>query len=144
MSTYLYGAFNCMFLSCHGRILEWTHTLQLPECQELLAPNRRGIWGLSDCNWTRTHNHLVNKRTLNHLAKWLSVHLLTKWFWIRVQLQSQIANIEILSFRAILVFKLLRRKALLMNRNDNKNCWKVGYFSKKTANFTGRLLRNYK
>ena len=34
---------------------------------------------LSDCNWTRTHNHLVDKRTLNHLAKlaklaeWLSV-----------------------------------------------------------------------
>ena len=25
--------------------------------------------GLSDCNWTRTHNHLVHKQTLNHLAK---------------------------------------------------------------------------
>ena len=24
---------------------------------------------LGDCNWTRTHNHLVLKRTLNHLAK---------------------------------------------------------------------------
>ena len=24
---------------------------------------------LSDCNWTRTHNHLVHKRTLNYLAK---------------------------------------------------------------------------
>ena len=24
---------------------------------------------LNDCNWTRTHNHLVHKRTLNHLAK---------------------------------------------------------------------------
>ena len=24
---------------------------------------------MSDCNWTRTHNHLVHKRTLNHLAK---------------------------------------------------------------------------
>ena len=31
---------------------------------------------LSDCNWTRTHNHLVRKRTLNHLfslAKWLNM-----------------------------------------------------------------------
>ena len=28
---------------------------------ETLNPN--------DCNWTRTHNHLVHKRTLNHLAK---------------------------------------------------------------------------
>ena len=24
---------------------------------------------LCDCNWTRTRNHLVHKRTLNHLAK---------------------------------------------------------------------------
>ena len=24
---------------------------------------------LSDCNWTRTQNHLVRKRTVNHLAK---------------------------------------------------------------------------
>ena len=24
---------------------------------------------LSDCNWTRTHTHLVRKQTLNHLAK---------------------------------------------------------------------------
>ena len=30
------------------------------------------------CHWTRTHNHLVHKRTLNHLAKlakWLSTYL---------------------------------------------------------------------
>ena len=32
---------------------------------------------LSDCNWTRTHNHLVRKQTLNHFAK------LTKWLsWV--------------------------------------------------------------
>ena len=24
---------------------------------------------ISDCNWTRTHNHLLHKWTLNHLAK---------------------------------------------------------------------------
>ena len=24
---------------------------------------------LFDCNWTRTHNHFVHKRTLNHLVK---------------------------------------------------------------------------
>ena len=28
VSTYLYGAFDCMFLSCHVRALEWIHTLQ--------------------------------------------------------------------------------------------------------------------
>ena len=37
--------------------------------KELLAPKNRGIWNLSDCNWTRTHNHLVHKGTLTHLAK---------------------------------------------------------------------------
>ena len=31
--TYLYGAFDCMLLSCHVRISEWIHTLYLPECQ---------------------------------------------------------------------------------------------------------------
>ena len=45
--------------------------------KELLARSRRKIWSLSDCNWTRTQNHLVCKRTLNHLAKWLSVLLRT-------------------------------------------------------------------
>ena len=55
--------------------------------KELLAGSRRKIWSLSDCNWTRTQNHLVRKQTLNHLAKRLSVRLRTKWFWVRVQLQ---------------------------------------------------------
>ena len=26
VSTCLYGAFDCMFLSCHKRVLEWIHT----------------------------------------------------------------------------------------------------------------------
>ena len=26
-----------------------------------------------DCNWTRTHNHLVHKGTLNHLAKLVKI-----------------------------------------------------------------------
>ena len=34
--------------------------------KELLAQRRREIWGLSDCNWTGTHNHLVHKLTLKH------------------------------------------------------------------------------
>ena len=35
----------------------------------------------SDCNGTRTHNHLVHKRTLNHLAKLAS---LAKWLSVRL------------------------------------------------------------
>ena len=43
---------------------------------------------LSDCDWTRTQDHLVCKRTINHLAKLdQSVRLRTKWFWVRAQLQ---------------------------------------------------------
>ena len=55
--------------------------------KKLLAWIRCKIWSLSDCNWTRTQNHLVCKWTLDHLAKWLSVCLWTKWFWVWVQFQ---------------------------------------------------------
>ena len=57
-------------------------------------PIAQQIQPLSDCNGTRTHNHVVRKRTLNHLAKlailpkWLNVRLRSKWSWIRVPLQS--------------------------------------------------------
>ena len=48
--------------------------------KELFAQNKCNIWSLSYCNWTRTHNHLVSKRTRNHLtkqAKWLSRVVIT-------------------------------------------------------------------
>ena len=35
---------------------------------------------------------------------------------------TQITNIEIFAFTAVLVFTLLSRKVLFMNRKDNKNC----------------------
>ena len=35
-----------------------------PDVKELLAWNSHNIWTLSDCNGTRTHSHLVCKRTL--------------------------------------------------------------------------------
>ena len=42
-------------------------------------------WNYSDCNWTRTHNHLVHKRTLNHLANHLAFQAsLAKWLSIRL------------------------------------------------------------
>ena len=44
---------------------------------------------------------------------------------------TQIINIEIFAFIAVLVFKLLSRKVLLINRKDNSNCQKVGYFLRK-------------
>ena len=64
VSTYLYGAFDCILLSCHVCVSEIIYTLL-----------RRDIWSLTDRNGIQTHNHLIRKRTLNHLAnltKWLS------------------------------------------------------------------------
>ena len=55
--------------------------------KDFIAQSRNKICNLSDCNWTRTQNHLVRNGTLNHLAKWLSVCLQTKWLWVRDKLQ---------------------------------------------------------
>ena len=58
---------------------------------------------------------------------------------------TQITNTEIFPFIAVLVFKLLSRKVLSINRKENRNCQKEGYFLfKKIINFTGKLLQNYK
>ena len=35
---------------------------------------------------------------------------------------TQIINAEVFAFIVVLVFKLLSRKALLINRKDNRNC----------------------
>ena len=97
--------------------------------KELLAQSRREIWSLSDCNWTRTHNHLVCKWTLNHLAKltkWLSCvvsaylrsefdsmslscHIrASEWLWVRVQLQSlKLQTWPLLCARSSLTFMKL-------------------------------------
>ena len=48
------------------------HSIVALNFKELLARNRREIWSLSDCNGTRTNNHLIRTRTLNHLAIWLN------------------------------------------------------------------------
>ena len=58
--------------------------------------NRHDICRLHDCNGTRTHSHLVCKRTLNYLAKlanlvkWLSACSQTKKMSVQVPLQSEI------------------------------------------------------
>ena len=54
LSTYLYGAFDCMCLSCHVRVSEWIHTLELHECQgtpcSKQARNLRVRWLQLDSN----------------------------------------------------------------------------------------------
>ena len=44
---------------------------------------------------------------------------------------TQIKSTEIVAFIAVLVFKLMSRKVLFINRKDNRNCEKVGYFLRK-------------
>ena len=44
---------------------------------------------------------------------------------------TQIANTDTFAFIDLLVFKLLSRKVLFINRKDNRNCKKVGYFLRK-------------
>ena len=52
----------------------------------------------------------------------------------------KITNTEIFALIAVLVFKLLSRKLLFINRKDYRNCEKIGSF-KKLANFKGKLLQ---
>ena len=40
---------------------------------------------LSDCSWTRTHNHLVRKRTLNHLEHTIK-YVVTCHVWYHVRI----------------------------------------------------------
>ena len=44
---------------------------------------------------------------------------------------TEITNTEIFTFIAVLIFKLLSRKVLFINRKGNRNCKKVGYFLRK-------------
>ena len=44
---------------------------------------------------------------------------------------TQITNTETFAFIAVLVFKLLDHKVLLINIKDIRNCKKVGYFLRK-------------
>ena len=79
LSTYLYGAFDCMFLSCQVFEKE-SKIYSFLNFKELLGQSNCQIWSSSDCSWTQTQNHLLRKRTLNHLGKltkWLSCVLIT-------------------------------------------------------------------
>ena len=74
--------------------------------EELLAWSRCEIGSLSDCNWSRTQNHLVCKQTLNH-------HSGLKWFWVWVQFQLLVYFL----FKNWNIFRLLRKATLLFPIN---------------------------
>ena len=57
---------------------------------------------------------------------------------------TQITTTKIFAFITVLVFKLLGCNVLFIYSKNNKNYSKVGYFFYRIANFTGKLLQNYK
>ena len=56
--------------------------------KELFVRISREMWSLGDCNWARTHIHLVHKRTLNHLAKLVECSLVECSFMKQVVVGS--------------------------------------------------------
>ena len=52
-------------------------------------------------------------------------------------ISTQISITEVFVFLTVLVFKLLSRKVLFINRKDNRNCWKVRILFKKNSKFHG-------
>ena len=83
---------DCMLLSCHVRVSEWTLILWLPECQGTPCSKQARClkfkWLQRDSNPQPQPATLFKKRLCASLAKWLSVRLQTKWLWVRVPLQS--------------------------------------------------------
>ena len=64
--------------------------------------------------------------------------------WLLVKVQSSelyknkymiatalITNTEIFTFMAVLVLKLMSRTVFIINKKDNRNCEKLGYFLRK-------------
>ena len=65
---------------------------------EKLFPNR---------NWTRTHNHLVRKRTLNHLAKLAEIDLTKLGYMVECSFTNYVvvgsSPVAVIFMQAILV-----------------------------------------
>ena len=62
----------------------------------------------------------VNKLLINYLN--LKVQSCKLYSDKYMMVSTQITNTEVFAFIAVLVFKLLSPKFLLMNRKDNRNC----------------------
>ena len=62
---------------------------------------------------------------------------------MKTNASTQITNTKTFALIVPLTLKLLSRKALFINRKDKK-LLKSRLLFKKIANFTGKLLQNYK
>ena len=76
----LISCLYCRFLSCTYAFQSESTLCSCMNVKELLARSRCEIWRWSDCNCTRTQNHLVLKGTLNHLAKLGAEYLFVRYF----------------------------------------------------------------
>ena len=95
VSAYLYCAFDCMFLSCHVRVWEWIHTLQLPECQgtpfSKQAPYLKINWLQRDLNpqplssWTNTQPFGKTGQMIELCCEYLPVRCI----WLYVFIMSR-------------------------------------------------------
>ena len=65
VSTYLYGVFHCILLSCHIR--DWLYSLR--KHQGTPCSKQAPIWSLIGSNGIQSNNRLVRKWTLNTLAQ---------------------------------------------------------------------------
>ena len=60
---------NCSILGVEAKDIEYDVGLT-KNCYITVSMQKlSSIHKYTDCNWTRTHNHLIHKQTLNHLAK---------------------------------------------------------------------------
>ena len=92
VSTYLYGGFDCIFLSCHVRVWEWIHTLQLPECQgtpcSKQAPYLKIKWLQRDSNpqplssSTNTQSFDPTGQMIELCCEYLSVRCISLYVFI--------------------------------------------------------------
>ena len=91
-SWFNFGTFGAFFCTSSVRRGIWVASTKTKISWSFLSSFQAGR-NLSDCNWTRTHNHLIHKRTLNHLAN-LAFYLndwamLWKMYWMKwLQLDS--------------------------------------------------------
>ena len=142
LSTYPYGAFDCMFLSCHVHVSEWIHTLSCLNVKELLAWSRWEIWRLSDCNWTRFvqmvecsfTNWVVLGSSPVAVTEMRSC-ILSQYLWYNQSIQVDKKLIYLVRFSEKILIRFLNffdQMAPLkngMNLRLNMNCMKILTFN---------------
>ena len=97
VSTYLYGAFNCMFLSCHVRILEWIHTLYFSECQGFSCSKQARYIKFKWLQWDsnpQTLSSQINTQPFGQTGQIIELcceYFSVRYIWLYVWARSSLA-----------------------------------------------------